>query len=215
MTMRKTVVHTQVTLDNRISRSDGLFWEPFSYGQDETARVNEFFDAADTWVMGRKTYEFVVPFWEQLAAGQRPPGSEFLPPAATDFARILSTIDKVVLSTTLESDPAARREVIAGDVGQQLIARKLRTGRDIIVSAGPATLATLFDQPGLIDELLVVIHPAVLSHGPRMFDAIHLDLALELLDAQVFDAGGILARYAVRGSVNPATAQDDASLRSD
>ena len=201
--MRKTVVHTQVTLDNRISRADGLFWEPFSYGQDETARVNQFFADADTWVMGRKTYEFVVPFWDRLAAGQVPPGSEFLPPAAADFARIQSGIDKVVLSTTLEPDPVVRRDVIAGDVGPQLMALKARPGRDIIVSAGPATLATLFAQTGLIDELLVVIHPAVLSHGPRMFDNVKVDLALELVDAHVFKAGAILVRYAVRGSSRP------------
>lgn len=198
MTMRKTVVHTQVTLDNRISRADGLFWEPFSYGQDETALVNQFFEAADTWLMGRRTYEFVVPFWDQLAAGEDPPGAQFLPPAAADFARIQSTIDKVVLSTTLEPDPTVRRDVIAGDVVTRVMALKAQPGRDIIISAGPATLATLFSQPGLIDELLVVIHPAVLSHGPRMFDDVRVDLALELLTAHVFEAGAILARYAVR-----------------
>jgi dihydrofolate reductase len=199
MTMRTTVVHTQVTLDNRISRADGLFWEPFSYGQDETARVNRFFERADTWVMGRRTYEFVVPFWDQLAAGEQPPGSELLPPAAADFAQIQAGIDKVVLSTTLRPDPAVRRDVIAGDVGPRLAALKEQPGRDIIVSAGPSTLATLFDQSGLVDELLVVLHPAVLSNGPRMFDQIRVDLALELRDAHVFDGGAILARYAVHG----------------
>ena len=203
MTMRKTVVHTQVTLDNRISRADGLFWEPFSYGQEETARVNKFFQQADTWLMGRRTYEFVVPFWDQLAAGEEPPGAEFLPPAAADFATIQSTIDKVVLSTTLEADPAVRRDVIAGDVAPAVMALKAQPGRDIVISAGPATLATLFGQPGLIDELLVIIHPAVLSDGPRMFDDVDVDVALELLDAQVFEAGAILARYALRGSTKP------------
>lgn len=201
--MRKTVVHTQVTLDNRISRGDGLFWEPFSYGQEETVRVNEFFEEADTWVMGRKTYEFVVPFWDQLAAGQTPPGAEFLPPAAADFARIQATIDKVVLSTTLQPDPTVRRQVVADEVGPRLMALKAQPGRDIIISAGPATLATLFELSGLIDELLVIIHPAVLSHGPRMFDDMPVDLALELLGAHVFEAGAILARYAVRGSTRP------------
>jgi dihydrofolate reductase len=206
MTMRKIVVHTQVTLDNRISRADGLFWEPFSYGQEETVRVNQFFEQADTWLMGRRTYEFVVPFWDQLAAGQDPAGAEYLPPAAAEFARIQSGIDKVVLSTTLEPDPTVRRSVIADDVAAQIMALKAQTGRDIIVSAGPATLATLFDLPGLIDELLVIIHPAVLSHGPRMFDDVHVDLALKLLDAHVFEAGAILARYAVHGSTKPAPA---------
>ncbi len=36
--------------------------------------------------MGRKTYEFVVPFWDQLAAGEEPPGAEFLPARLASLA---------------------------------------------------------------------------------------------------------------------------------
>jgi hypothetical protein len=35
--MRKLVVHMQTTLDGRISRPDGLFWEPFPWGATEMA----------------------------------------------------------------------------------------------------------------------------------------------------------------------------------
>ena len=45
---RTVIVHTQVTLDNRISRADGFFWEPFAYGEPETAYVNRLFERADT-----------------------------------------------------------------------------------------------------------------------------------------------------------------------
>jgi len=54
---RKIVVHTEVTLDNRISRADAFFWEPFACGEQETPHVNRLFERADTCVMGRGTYQ--------------------------------------------------------------------------------------------------------------------------------------------------------------
>lgn len=45
-----------------------MFLEPFPWGDEETAYVNRMFAAADTWVMSRKLYQFVVPYWEQVAA---------------------------------------------------------------------------------------------------------------------------------------------------
>ncbi len=46
--MRKLIVHMQVTLDGRISKPDGGFWEPFPWGDEETEDVNQLFAAADT-----------------------------------------------------------------------------------------------------------------------------------------------------------------------
>ena len=62
--MRKLTVLMQTTLDGRISNADGLFWQPFAWGEEETAYVNEAFARADTWAGSRKLYEVVVPYWE-------------------------------------------------------------------------------------------------------------------------------------------------------
>lgn len=193
--MRTISVHMQTTLDGRISNEDGLFWEPFPYGDTEFAYVNEAFRRADTWVMSGRLYEFVVPYWEQVQAGLAPTGGGPITPAAVEFARILSGLTKVVFSRSLPDDLTTRRQVIHGDIGSQLEALKERPGKDIILSCGPAPLAELIARPGLIDELLVVLHPAVITAGPRMFDHLRSDLALELVHAEVFDAGAIIARY--------------------
>jgi dihydrofolate reductase len=65
-------------------------------------------------------------------------------------------------------------------------------------------LGTLAAVPGLVDEHLVVIHPAVLSAGPRMFDGIGTDLALRLTGARVFDGGTVVLRYATTWNQVPA-----------
>ncbi|MEV6487137.1 dihydrofolate reductase family protein [Actinoplanes sp. NPDC051633] len=195
--MRKVIVHMQTTLDGRISRPDGLFWEPFPWGDEETSYVNRSFAAADTWVMSRKLYEFVVPYWEQVAAGTAPDIGVPPSPARDEFARLLTGMTKVVFSHTLADDPATRRVVRSGDLAAVLRELKEQPGADIIASFGPRTLGPLASVPDVIDEYLVVVHPAVLADGPRMFDHLRTDLQLKLTDARVFDAGAAVMRYAV------------------
>lgn len=194
--MRKLVVHMQVTLDGRISKPDGGFWEPFPWGDEETAYVNQMFAAADTWAMSGRMYEFVVPYWEQVAAGTALDIGVPDSPARSEFADLLTGLTKVVFSRRLEDDPDTRRVVRSGDLAAHLRDLKAADGKDIILSAGPATLGPIASEPRLIDEYLLVIHPAVLTAGPRLFDHLSTDLALRLVDAKIFDGGAEVMRYA-------------------
>jgi dihydrofolate reductase len=195
--MRKLTVLMQTTLDGRISNTDGSFWQPFAWGEEETAYVNEAFARADTWAGSRKLYEVVVPYWEKVAAGAGtlPNGDVQQSPASLEFARLLSAMRKVVLSNTLSDDPSTRREIRSGDAVEHLWKLKEQDGEDIIASFGSSTLGPLADSPGLIDEYLLVIHPAVLASGPRLFDHLTRDLALSLTSARIFDSGAAVMRY--------------------
>ena len=77
--MRKIVVHMQSTLDNRIANAQGVFWEPFPWGEPDVAYLNQFFRAADTLALSRVMYDVVVPWWDGVATGpatrRRPPRS--------------------------------------------------------------------------------------------------------------------------------------------
>jgi dihydrofolate reductase len=211
--MRKLTVLMQTTLDGRISNADGLFWQPFAWGEEETAYVNEAFAQADTWAMSRKLYEFVVPYWEKVAAGTSPDIEVQGSPASLEFARLLDAMRKVVLSHTLNADPLTRREIRSGDAVEHLRELKEQDGADIVASFGPETLGPLADAPGLIDEYLVVIHPAVLASGPRLFDHLTRDLALTVASARVFDSGAVVMRYrtleTTAGTAVPSSASDD------
>jgi dihydrofolate reductase len=66
-----------------------------------------------------------------------------------------------------------------------------------VLSCGPATLGPLAATPRLVDEYLVVIHPAVVAEGRPMFAGLTADLALELRGSKVFDGGAVLLRYGV------------------
>ena len=145
--------------------------------------------------MSRKLYEVVVPYWEQVAAGTCPDRDVRRAPPASSSPASWCAMRKVVLSHTLADDPSTRREVRSGDAVEHLRRLKEQDGSDIIASFGPRTLGPLADAPGLIDEYLLVIHPAVLASGPRLFDDLTRDLALTLTSARVFDSGAAVMRY--------------------
>lgn len=191
--MRKIVLHMQTTLDNRIANAQGVFWEPFPWGDEEMAYINERFRAADTWAMGRRLYEAVVPWWDTVARGGASGDIAGISEADREFAQILADMTKVVFSRTLA--PVGDRVVIHGDLAAELGALKRRDGRNIVLSCGPATLAPLAAAPGLIDEYLIVVHPAVLSDGPRMFGDVTTDLGFRLIDSKIFQGGCVVLRY--------------------
>jgi dihydrofolate reductase len=195
--VRRVVVVMQATLNSRIGTGEfGVFWDPFPWGEPEQAWLNGTFRRADTWAMSRRMYEAIVPWWEEVAAGRLPDDVGELHPADVAFASIQHDLRKVVFSSTLE--PAADRQVIRGDLAGQLAALKSAEGADIILSCGPRTLAPLAAEPGLIDEYVVAIHPAVVAHGPGLFDGLEADLALELLESRAFEGGAVALRYGVR-----------------
>ncbi|MFI0369234.1 dihydrofolate reductase family protein [Actinomadura sp. 1N219] len=193
--MRKIVFHMQTTVNNRIANAAGAFWEPFPWGEEETAYIAEQFSQADTWAMSRATYETIVPWWDKAARGETPDDAPAITAADRRFAKVQRNMTKVVFSRTLPS--TTDRLVIGGDLVNELAALKRQDGNDILLSCGPKTLAPIASAPGVIDEYLLAVSPAVLSAGPRIFDGLTIDLALELTDAKVFNGGAIVSRYRV------------------
>jgi dihydrofolate reductase len=192
--MRTLVAHMQTSLDGRIARADGTFWEPFAWGEAEQAFINGAFHQADTWVMGRHVFEAVVPWWEAVGRGETP--DEGYEPSEVDleFASILVGLERIAISRTLAETPD--RRVIQGDVAAALRALKATEGRDIVLSAGPELLGPHAAEPGLIDEYLVVVHPAVVGEGPRLFGEGGGGLGLRLMRSWTFEGGAVVLRYA-------------------
>ena len=191
--MRKIIFHAQSTLNGRIANAEGGFWTPFAWGEPESAAFNDLFRTADTWALGRMMYEAIVPWWDAVARGENPEDAGQLSPPDLEFAAMQHGMHQVVFSRTLED--GSDRTVVRDDPAKALAALKVQAGGDIFLSCGPALLAELAGVPGLIDEYLLVIHPAVLGSGPRLFDGLDTDLSLRLIEATPFTAGAVMLRY--------------------
>ena len=152
----------------------------------------------------------MVPYWERVAEGTTTDTEVLESPASLEFARLLGGMTKLVLSHGLAGDPATRREVRSGDAVAHLRELKRQDGADVIASFGPATLGPLADVPGLIDEYLLIIHPAVLASGPRLFGHVTRDLGFSLASARIFDSGAAVMRYRTLKEPTVAPTTDDA-----
>jgi dihydrofolate reductase len=70
---------------------------------------------------------------------------------------------------------------LPGDPAQSVAALKQRPGGNILMY-GSATLVRTLLQHGLVDELVLGVHPVVLGAGTRLFDG-GLPHSLRLVDA--------------------------------
>jgi dihydrofolate reductase len=63
---------------------------------------------------------------------------------------------------------------------------------------GGAALATQLLRAGLLDELLLFNHPAILGFGRPLFDDYDMPIELDLLEQRSFKQGVTMHHYAIR-----------------
>src|SRR5262249_60130254 len=109
----------------------------------------------------------------------------------------------VVYSRTLAEPRSARTRIerkFDPEVVRQL---KADASHDITVN-GPELAAEAL-RVGLVDELQMIVFPAVVGGGKRFFpDGVRLDL--ELLEERRLRKGVVVLRYATRSCAEPAVA---------
>jgi len=191
--MRKLVFFVHATLDGFMAKADGDLWERFAWGEEEMAFNNDFFRTADTWVLGRRMYEVIVPWWREVARGATPEDTEHVTAGDREFAALFAGMTVVAVSRTLEEQDGTH--VFGADVADRILALKQQAGKDILLSCGPALLAELAQRPALVDEYLIIVHPAALGSGKPMFGELGHELPLELVEAQSFPGGCVALRY--------------------
>ncbi|WP_460772138.1 dihydrofolate reductase family protein [Microbacterium sp. GXF7504] len=142
-------------------------------------------------VQGRTVYEIMESFWP--AARENPSYPAYI----REYGEIWTTKPKVLVSRSRTEAGHNTRVVTADDAVPEL--RRIRDETDGDIGVGGATVATALLHAGLLDELLLFTHPAILGEGRPLFDGDHHPLDLELLESAVYEGGVVLGRYAVRG----------------
>ncbi|RXZ80321.1 dihydrofolate reductase [Paenibacillaceae bacterium] len=183
--MRKVIYSQMVSLDGFVEGPLGeIDWsapdeELFHYINNREKNV-------DTHLYGRRTYENMAAYWP--SADNNPSASQ----QEIEYARTWKSIPKIVFSRTI--DKAEWNSVVVKDGIQQAIAeQKSMPGGDLLL--GGANLAATFIQQGLVDELLLYVHPVILGSGKRLFAASHSKVELELIETKPFGCGVVLLGY--------------------
>jgi dihydrofolate reductase len=186
--MRQLVSYMFISLDGFIADTDGgLDWVPIDDELMEFA--NEFFRTADGIVFGRNNYQVFVDYWDELD-----PGDSSVTALEAEFARIFAGMTRVVVSTTLEQVDDARAILIRGDVPRAIEELKQEPGGDLLLISGPELRSTL-TRNGLVDRHRILVVPAVLGSGTRLFGDMGDLLRLRLVGSRVFGGGVVLLDY--------------------
>lgn len=189
--MGRFVYSMNVSLDLKIEQVSG------DNGAGEWMRIDEELHrefnararAVAMIVHGRVFYEVMEDFWP--TAHQDPTLPDFL----HEYGEIWTTMPKVLVSRTRDSAAHNTRVIGGDDAIEQLAALRADTDGDIGV--GGAMLATQLLRAGLLDELLLTTHPAILGFGRPLFDDDERPIDLELLEQRSFASGVTMHRYAI------------------
>ena len=140
---------------------------------------------------GRVIYEMMETVWPGAAE------DETLPDYLREWGEIWTAAPKVLVSNSRTAAGHNTRIVGGADAISQLAA--IRDETDGTIAVGGATLATQLLQHGLLDELLLYTHPAILGSGRPLFDEVAEPVECDLLEHALFDNGVALNRYQIRG----------------
>lgn len=190
--MGRTVYWMNVSMDLRIEHA------PNEHGGGAWMRIDdalhrEFNDRArrlSAMVQGRVVYEIMESFWPQAAQDATQPE------VMRDYGRIWTETPKVLVSNTRREAKHHTRVVGGADAMDQLAQLRRETDGDIGV--GGANVATQMLRRGLLDELLLFVHPVILGSGRPLFDDGHGVVECDLVEHATFSGGVALHRLAIR-----------------
>ncbi|HTU15828.1 MAG TPA: dihydrofolate reductase family protein [Solirubrobacterales bacterium] len=183
--MRKLIYSGNTSLDGYIEDENGSL--DFTEPDDEVHRFwNQWVREAGASLMGRRLYEAMEPYWTDMAAN---PSGE---PTTDEFARAWVETPRYVVSRTLDSVPDGLT-LIKGDLETEVRSLKEAPGGHIDV--GGADLANSLAELDLIDELMMVITPAIVGTGKPNFGPAFVKTAWKLSGTETFSSGALLVRY--------------------
>ncbi|WP_431045625.1 dihydrofolate reductase family protein [Streptomyces sp. P1-3] len=195
--MRKITAQLFISLDGVVEAPDQ--WH-FPYFNDEMgAAVDAVFGAADTLILGRRTYDSFAGAWPEREAA----GGEDAP-----FAKVLGDARKIVVSSRRLEFTWRNSEQLTGDLIEAVTALKNEPGTSPISISGSISVVRQLLTAGLLDELHLLVHPIAVRHGMRLFEDGKAPLPLKLISCETFQTGVLNLRYAPAESPGQATYDD-------
>lgn len=152
------------------------------YMNDEIGMsIIEQMNNSDALLLGRKTYQEFAAFWPSV-------------PDTDPFGKIMNSIPKYVVSTTLDKAEWNNSTLIKGNVAEELSRLKQLPGKSINITGSPTLVLSLL-QDDLIDELGLLVCPVILGVGRRFFKDGSDTKALKLVDSKPFSSGMVMLTY--------------------
>jgi len=191
----KLITNTQITADGVVqgnggreeNRSGGFErggWARPLFDSKAVTFVDDFYQCADAFLFGRRTYDLFAGYWGVMEPGSGP------------IADALNTKPKYVASNTLTDPRWATTTVLSGDLAAAIGELQVH---------GSGTLTRWLLEHDLVDQMNLLIVPVVIGQGMRLFPDSGPDMALDLVESRAFPKGITLQVYRPNGRPQYAT----------
>lgn len=183
--MRKLVVFLHSSLDGFVEGPQGAMdigW--ITYNHELEGFANEVLQTADTIVWGRKTYEMMYDYWPTVPSNENASEHEL------NHAKWIENVEKVIFSKALNSVDWHNSRLVKKNVKDEIIHMKQQEGKDIVVLGSPR-FAHYLMQLDVVDEYKITVSPILIGKGLPLFQNIHEQVDLKLIDSQTFESGAL------------------------
>jgi dihydrofolate reductase len=193
--MRRLILQMQVSVDGYVAAvQPGLHWQIWNWGDhwpwDDALKrdFNTIFDSIDGILLSRKMVEEgYLEHWARVA-------SRFPSDPNYAFAKKITDVSKVVVSSQLKASRWARTEVIKGGLIDEVNALKRRPGGPLITFGGVGFASSLV-AADLVDEFQFFVNPTAVSEGYSIFHQPREGLRFELIRSDSYGCGMVVNRY--------------------
>ena len=179
--MRKLIVTQWVSLDGIFDAgSMNKWWIPFD-SPSRQKYIQDTINNCEIMLYGRNTYEMLYPYWSSFKNDEQ------------GVADKLNKGKKYVVSSKLKKAPWKNTTIINKNFVKEVEKIKKEDGGYILVQ-GSSTLLKPLLEAGLVDELRLLINPAIVGNGERPFLE-EVNCNLEFSKCQQLDNNVVLLIY--------------------
>ena len=193
----KLITNTQITVDGVMQANGGNNPEldpGFDRGgwaipvgdEESVGYIADFYQRADAFLFGRRTFELFAGYWGVRDASENP------------FSGALNTRPKYVASNTITDPGWADSTVLSGDLEAAIRDLKAQPGGELQVHGSGQLIRWLLEHE-LVDEMTLIVCPVIVGAGTRLFPESGRDFALELLESRTFPTGITVQTYRPAG----------------
>ena len=189
----KLITNTQITVDGVMQANGGNNpdldpgfdrggWAIPVGDEESVGYIADFYQRADAFLFGRRTYELFAGYWGVRDASDNP------------FSGALNTRPKYVASNTITDPGWADTTVLSGDLEAAIRDLKAQPGGELQVHGSGRLIRWLLEHE-LVDEMTLIVCPVIVGAGTRLFPESGKDFALELLESRTFPTGITVQTY--------------------
>jgi dihydrofolate reductase len=183
--MGKIVVTEFVSLDGVMedpggseNAAHGAWTFEFDRGEEGNRfKLDELRDA-EAQLLGRVTYEGFAAAWPSREGDA----------GLGEFAELMNSMPKYVVSSTLDEATWNNSTILAGDFAAEVGKLREEVDGNILV-AGSARLVQGLVEHDLLDELRLMVFPVLLGSGKRLFDETSREHRLRLTESETVGEG--------------------------